>query len=143
METVYGNGDVVSEERIIGDFDRLKVSTGIDVIMKQGDNISLMLEADENLHDVIKTEVIDNTLKIHTVKNIRRAKAKKVYLIYTDLNSIRVSSAGDVRGENTLRTDHLDIDLSSAGDLTLDLEAEELTCDISSSGDAGGREMRS
>jgi hypothetical protein len=135
-ESVWGNGNVVSEDRGIEDFEGLKVSSGIDVLMKQGSEVSLMLEADENLHDVIKTEVVDHTLRIYTSKNIRKAKAMKVYLTYVDLNSIRISSEGDVKGENTLKTDVLDIDLSSAGDLDLDLEAEEVHCDISSSGDA-------
>ena len=135
-ESVYGNGEVVSEERMIEDFSGLKVSSGIDVIMKQGDRVSLLLEADENLHESIKTEVIDNTLKIYTSDKIRKARTMKVYLIYKNLNSIRISSAGDVRGENTLRTEKLSINLSSAGDLQLDLEADEVNCDISSSGDA-------
>ncbi|MFC2115020.1 head GIN domain-containing protein [Bacteroidota bacterium] len=135
-ESVFGNGNVVSEERSIGDFERLKVSSGIDVFIKQGTGVSLMLEADENLLDVIKTEVVDNTLKIYTSKNVRRSRSMKVYLVYEDLNSIRVSSAGDVRGENTLQTDKLNIDLSSAGDLELDLQADEVNCEISSSGDA-------
>ena len=39
-------------------------------------------------------------------------------------------------GENTLKTDRLTLDLSSAGDLTLDVETETIDCDISSSGDA-------
>jgi hypothetical protein len=136
QEGITGNGNVVSKERTIGEFDGLKVSSGIDVVMKQGDEVSLLLEADENLHEVIRTEVTDHTLKIYTSKNIRRAKAKKVYLIYKDLQSIRISSAGDVTGENTLHTDHLRIKLSSAGDLKLDLEADLVECDISSSGDA-------
>jgi hypothetical protein len=82
------------------------------------------------------TEVVDNTLKIYTKKNIRKARSKKVFLVYEDLNTIRISSAGDVAGENTLQTDELDIDLSSAGDLNLDVQAEKIRCDISSSGDA-------
>jgi hypothetical protein len=135
-ETIYGSGNVVSDEREIENFTELKVSSGIDVIIRQGKEISLELEADDNLHEAIITRVVDNTLKIYTDKNIRRARSKKVYLVYTDLNSIRISSAGDVKGENTLEADHLDIDLSSAGDLDLDIEAEKVTCDISSSGDA-------
>jgi hypothetical protein len=135
-ETIWGDGNVVSEDRTIEDFNRLKVSSGIDVMMKQGSEISLTLEADENLHDVIKTEVSENTLRIYTTKNIQRAKSTKVYLVYTDLNAIRISSAGDVKGENTLKTNDLDIGLSSAGDLELDLVADEVHCDISSSGDA-------
>ena len=135
-ESVYGNGDVVSEERSIGNFDELKVSSGIDVFIRQGSDVSLMLEADENLHEVIKTEIVDNTLKIYTSKRIRQAKAKQIYLVYENLNSIRVSSAGDVKGENTLETESLNIDLSSAGDLLLDLRADKVVCDISSAGDA-------
>ena len=135
-ESVWGDGHVVSEDRTIDDFNRLKVSSGIDVLMKQGSEISLTLEADENLHDVIRTEVSDNTLRIYSDKNIRGAKAMKVYLVYKDLNAIRISSAGDVKGENTLKTNSLDIRLSSAGDLELDLEADEVNCKVSSSGDA-------
>ncbi len=135
-ESIYGNGNVISEERAVGEFDGLKVSCGIDVLMKQGDEISLLLEADENLHDVIRTEVRDNVLRIYTDQNVRRAKSMKIYLVYRELNSIRVSSAGDVKGENTMHTGELKIDLSSAGDLELDLVADAVDCDISSSGDA-------
>ncbi len=135
-ETIYGSGNVVTEERDIGDFTGLKVSSGIDVVIRQGKEISLKLEADDNLHEVIITEVDGNTLKIYTRKNIRKARSKKVFLVYEDLNTIRISSAGDVTGENTLHTDTLDIDLSSAGDLNLEVQAEKINCDISSSGDA-------
>ena len=129
-ETIYGSGNVVTDEREIEDFTGLKVTSGIDVIIRQGSDISLELEADDNLHDVIKTEVVDNTLRIYTKKNIRKAKSKKIYLEYRDLNTIRISSAGDVTGENTLHTDILDIDFSSAGDLELDVQAEKISCDI-------------
>ena len=135
-ETIYGSGNVVTEERDIGDFTGLKVSSGIDVVIRQGKEISLKLEADDNLHEVIITEVDGNTLKIYTRKNIRKARSKKVFLVYEDLNTIRISSAGDVTGENTLHTGTLDIDLSSAGDLNLEVQAEKIRCDISSSGDA-------
>ena len=136
QESIYGSGNVVSEERDVEDFTGLSVRTGIDVIMRQGQENSLELEADDNLHEVIITEVVDNTLKIYTRKNIRRARSKTIYLVYKELDNIRISSAGDVTGENTLKTDHLSIDLSSAGDLVLDVEAETVECDISSSGDA-------
>lgn len=135
-ETIYGSGNVVTEERDIGEFTGLKVSSGIDVVIRQGKEISLELEADDNLHEVIITEVDGNTLKIYTRKNIRKSRSKKVFLVYKDLNTIRISSAGDVTGENTLKTGTLNIDLSSAGDLNLEVQAEKIICEISSSGDA-------
>ncbi len=135
-ETIYGSGNVVTEERDIREFTGLKVSSGIDVIIRQGKKISLELEADDNLHEAIITEVEGDILKVYTKKNIRKARSKKVFLVYEDLNTIRISSAGDVTGENTLKTGNLDIDLSSAGDLNLEVLADKITCDISSSGDA-------
>jgi hypothetical protein len=134
-ESIYGNGNVVTEERAVSGFNELRVSSGIDVIIRQGDGESLEIEADDNLLEHIKTEVVGNTLKIYTDKNIRRAKARRAYLEYRELGSIRISSAGDVTGENTLQTGTLSIDISSAGDLELDVQADEIYCDISSSGD--------
>lgn len=135
-ENVTGNGHVIEETRNIRNFDELKVSSGIDVFITQGDDVSLRLEADENLMEHIKTEVIDGKLKIFTDVNIRMAKSKKVYLSYEELESIHVSSAGDVKGKNTLHTKNLELKLSSAGDIRLDVIADEIEVHISSSGNA-------
>jgi hypothetical protein len=136
METISGNGKVVKQNREVSGFSGLKVATGIDAVITQGENESLTVEADENLLDYIKTEVVDGKLKIYSDKNIRSAKSKKVFIEYKKLSSIDISSAGDVEGNNTLVTDELDIEMSSAGDLTLALEANRLEISISSAGDA-------
>ena len=136
VESISGNGKVVKQSREVSSFSGLKVATGIDAVITQGDRESLQIEADENLMDYIKTDVSDGKLKIYTDKNIRNAKAKKVTITYKRLNSIDISSAGDVDGNNTLVTDELDIEMSSAGDLTLSVEADRLEITISSGGDA-------
>ena len=136
IETVAGNGKVVKEERSVADFSGLKVSAGIDVIITQSDKTGITVEADENLMDWIKTEVVNNELKIYTDKNIRSAKEKKVYVNFKKLNEIDISSAGDVNSGNTLVTDELDIEMSSAGNLTLAVEADRVEIDISSAGNA-------
>jgi len=135
-ETVYGNGNIVTEERHVDSFNRLKVSSGIDAIITQGEEESIKVIADENLLEYIKTEIYDNTLKIYTDANIRHAKSKEVHLVYRQLREIDISSAGDVEGTNRMKAVDLDLDLSSAGDLTLDVEAIKINCNISSAGDA-------
>ena len=45
-KTVYGNGKVVSEERTPVQVTGVKVSTGIDVYLTQGDKLNLVVEAD-------------------------------------------------------------------------------------------------
>jgi hypothetical protein len=80
--------------------------------------------------------VRDGILKISSKENIRKSTELKIELSYKNLNEIKISSAGDVKGESTLKTDDMKIHLSSAGDLDLDIEASEIECKITSSGDA-------
>lgn len=135
FESIRGNGQVVTEERTVPDFTGIRVSSGIDVYISQGGDMGLEVEADENLHEVIETTVFNGILKIQSRKNIRSARSKKVYVGVGKLNSIGISSAGDVYGMDLIKTDKLDISVSSAGDLELKVEADEIDVDISSSGD--------
>ncbi len=135
-ETVSGNGKLIKQQREVPEFTGLSVASGIDVIITQSDHIEVKVETDENLQDCIKTEVVNDILKIYTTKTIRHAKEKTVYVDFKKLNAIEISSAGDVSITNTLVTDKLDIDMSSAGDLDLAVEADEIEIDISSAGDA-------
>lgn len=134
--SVTGNGHVAEESRDVRGFNSLKVSNGLDVIISQNDNEHLNIEADENLLDHIKTEVSGNELRIFSDVNIRMAKSKKIYLSYRYLRSVHVSSAGDLKGQNKLKTDNLELRLSSAGDLNLEVDADKIDISVSSSGDA-------
>lgn len=133
--TVYGNKKVVTEERKAEYFAGLRVSTGIDVYLKQGDKESISVEADENIQEYILTEVKDGILHVYTEVNIRDAEKKRVYVIMKEVNSIRTSSAGDVIGETPIKTEKLELSASSAGDIKLEVFAKEINTDISSSGD--------
>ncbi len=132
---VTGSGKVVTKERKASYFNTIKVSSGIDVYLTQGNKESITVEADDNLHEYIRTEIKNNTLKVYSDANIRKAKAKKVHITIKDVEKISVSSAGDVFGENTIKTDELYLSASSAGDIKLSIIVNILSCDISSSGD--------
>ena len=133
-ETVSGNNNVITTEREPGNFSGLKVSTGIDVYLKQGDKTSLKIEADENLHEYIITEVKGDILHIYTIANIRKASEKKVYLTMKEIRSLRATSAGDIIGETPVKTDDIEINVSSAGDIKLELYTGKVNIQISSSG---------
>jgi len=134
-KTVYGNGNVVTKERPAGDFSGIKVSSGIDVYLKQGDNVTVSVEADENLHEYIITEVRDGILHVYTDASVRKAEAKKVRVTMKDINLVSTSSAGDVFGETPVKTDRLKLSASSAGDIKLEVHAKAVSIDLSSSGD--------
>lgn len=135
-DSITGNGNVVTAVHNVSDFTGIKVSSGIDVYLTQGQNTEVILEADENLHEWIVIEVVGSVLHVKSDKNIRMAESKIVRVTCPVINSIDISSAGDLFGENLIQTDNMDIDMSSAGDLRLELEADEVTIDISSAGNA-------
>jgi uncharacterized protein YxeA len=134
-KTVHGDNNVVTKERKTESFSGIKVSTGIDVYLKQGNNESISVEADENLHEYILTEVRDGILHVYTDVNIREAERKRVYVTMKEVNSVRTSSAGDVIGESPIKSDKLDLSASSAGNIKLEVNAKEIEAEISSSGD--------
>jgi hypothetical protein len=133
--TVTGDHNVVSKDREAGSFDALKVSAGIDVYLKQGNKESITVEADENLHEYILTEIRGGILNVYTEANIRSAERKRVYVTMKDIKSVRTSSAGDVIGETAVKSDNLSLSASSAGDIKLEVYSNNIEIDISSSGD--------
>ncbi len=134
---ISGNGHVEEESRDVSGFSGVHASTGIDVFISEGSGFDVKVEADENLLEVILTELNGNMLVIKTDRvNIRSAKSKKVFVTMPKLKELKISSAGDCKGMTPFNCDDLRVSISSAGDLKLDVEANRIDINISSSGDA-------
>ena len=122
---VDGNRHVVTEKRKLNnDFTQVKVSTGIDLYITQGKNVSLTVEADENLQDIIITEVSNGQLRIYADRNIRRAKARKVHLTIDTLDELIATSGSDVYTENTIKATNFIVSVSSGADARITVNAE-------------------
>jgi hypothetical protein len=134
---ISGNGNVVEETREVSGFTGVHLSSGIDVMLSEGDVFEVVVEADENLQEVIETELRGQMLVVGTDRvNIRRAKAKRVHVTLPRPEELKISSAGDCEGKTPFLCDDLGISISSAGDLSLEVEADRIGVNISSSGDA-------
>lgn len=130
-----GNGDVMTKTRNVEDFSGVRGSAGLDVYLEEGSEQKVVVEADSNLHEFIETEVVNGVLKIRTKRNINRAKSKKVYVTYTELNTVEASSGADVIGSDVIRAEELSISSSSGADLEIEVDARELTAKTSSGAD--------
>ncbi len=135
---VVGDGNVTTQTReLTADFDRIKVSRGIDVILIQSNTESLKVEADQNLHSVITTEFDEdkNMLRISANENIKSSSSKKVILSIKDLSSIATTSGSNVHSETGLSTDRLTISSTSGSYVNLDVDTNTLK--INSTSGAG------
>lgn len=133
LNGVRGDGDVVTKKRkISNDFVRIEASRGLDVYITKSKKVSLEVEADQNLHELIQTEVRDGTLFITSSRNIYSASAKKIHLSADNINAIHVNSGAEVYSENTLSTERLELHVSSGAGTMLEVNVEDLSCSSSS-----------
>ncbi|AJR03738.1 head GIN domain-containing protein [Siansivirga zeaxanthinifaciens] len=133
---VRGNGQVKTMDRSLNQpFTSIKSTEGLDVYLTQGESASIQVEADENLHDLIVTEVVDGVLKIHTLKNIGSCKAKKIMISFKDIAEIKATSGSDVFSTNTITVDDLVLTTTSGSDMILDVNTTNLLCKSTSGSD--------
>ena len=126
-----------SEVRQIGAFQGVRASEAIDVYLKKGDKESVKVEATGTELSNVLTEVNGTTLKIHMRDwNYRGKKSVKVYVTYTRLDKISASSASNIFSEGSIKSESMEINVSSAGSVEVTLDAESVTVDASSAGDA-------
>lgn len=134
-ESISGNQKVETKERSVGSFSSISVGGGFDVYITQGSKTSLSVEADENLHDVIKTEIKGNALHISSTQNINRAKAQKIHVTVNKLTAINASGGSDVIVKNELSADNFSINASGGSDIELTLKAKSLNLNLSGGSD--------
>ncbi|MBN2173543.1 MAG: DUF2807 domain-containing protein [Bacteroidales bacterium] len=128
---IKGNGNVVKQDREISSFSALEVGGAFRVFLKQGDREAITVEADENLLDVISTEVRGRTLEIKTTEDIHDSEVLNIYLTFTSLEKMDISGACKLTGEEKMRFGDLEIECSGASDVELKMAAGNLDLDFS------------
>lgn len=126
---------MTSEARSVPSFSAIVVTGSVDVYLSQGEENSVTVEADQNLLAIIQTKVEDDILRIFEQKNIRKADARKVYVTFREINSLIAQGATDVYGRTPIHTESLEVGISGASDVTLEVYTEELICRISGAAD--------
>ena len=131
-----GNGKVTDESRNVSEsFTAVKASEGLDVYITQGNSAGIVVEADENIIDLIRTDIRDGVLRIHTEKPIGRAKSKKVHVTMPEITKLSASSGADLETKGLINADKLVIDSSSGADIIVMVKASEVECNASSGSD--------
>ncbi len=121
--------------RNVGDFTGIKVSDAFSIIVSQSETNSVKVDADEKLQSQIKTEVKEGVLTISAEGNLKSDKPVVIAIGVKSLSSLDASGSTDVNGENQLVCDKVTIESSGAGDVHLDIKANEIKTKISGAGD--------
>ncbi|WP_316842090.1 head GIN domain-containing protein [Pedobacter gandavensis] len=121
-------------------FNEVTVSSGIDLYLTQSHSENIKVTAHEDLLKNVVVEKQGSNL-IVKYKNSQgwgrtfKGQSIKVYVNYKTLNAITASGGSDVYGQNTLRTQKLNIRASGGADLSLDIHADDLVLTTSGGAD--------
>ena len=126
-----GNGIIVSENRKVDEFTQIQFSGAYQVIMKAGDRPHIEVETDENLQEYIEVDQHGKRVIVTTTDRIRSKERIKVYVTFTELNNIEVGGLATIESEDPIITDVLELEISGAGSVDLEVEAEELDLRVS------------
>ncbi len=133
--TVAGNGQIVSQAREVSRFNEVSVSGAGELTVVQGNEESLLIETDENLLPLIKSEVSNGHLWIGPKDvNLRPSRTIRYEVTLKDLNALGLS--GSIRAQlGRIKTENLALHVSGSGTIRLDhLEARKISANISGSG---------
>lgn len=139
--------ELITEQRAVGWFDRIRVqhSTYGELLITQGDEEALSIEAEPEVMQRIETQVVEGELRIRmrgawwekAVEALGRTANRRVVRYRVTVRELRsVSLAATVRATaGTIESDRLALDLSGTGVIEISsLAAQSLRVNLSGAG---------
>ena len=130
---IEGSGNVITEKRKITDsFTKIKASTGVEVILEQGNTTEIEVEIDDNLIEYVITKVENGTLIAKIDGNITTSEVIIIRIKTAEIDGLKASSGASIRSKNTLRGTNITFETSSGSVINADLEYEKVVSEASS-----------
>lgn len=134
-DCVTGSGNVVRKELTAVDHRGIRLEGSLDVHVTQGAALSMAVEGQSNLIELVSTSFQDGILTIATTQCYRTDKPFAVHITVPSLNSLEVQGSGDITCSGTFATDDLSVRVTGSGDAEVTCSASRVDLSIQGSGD--------
>lgn len=109
-EKIKGTKIVTVAQKEIGNFESIEIEDNLEIFLAKGGTQGLEIEADENLHEVIMTELNGTTLRLYTAKEVTGSKKLSIRVTYTEnLKSITAKNEVVLNSLTDLQLDTITI----------------------------------
>lgn len=133
---IKGEGPIIRKELKLEPFTGIELAMSGNVYLREGNRQSVAVESHKNIIEVVHTEVLNNTWKIHFSKSVRGYQKMNIYITLPSLHKLAVSGSGNIRGETPFNwKGTVKLAVSGSGDMQLELHSTEVDAAISGSGD--------
>lgn len=129
--TISGNGKQASKTRQLEKFDKVNINGRFTVLLSQGENSQLKINADENLIPLVESTVDNGELVIKFKDKISRKDKVKLFITADAYNQINMRAGAEFRTTSELKGDLLNLEVSAGSHGTLKANYNELKCDVS------------
>lgn len=131
----WGSGNMINQTKEVNGVNQVALNGIGTIVLQQGDQESLTIEAEDNILPHIQSKVDGNRLSISYDTNTPTpTKDVKFYLTVKDMTSISISGAGKIQSIG-FSTKNMGISMDGAGDGNLaGLTLEKLSVNISGAG---------
>jgi len=137
---VNGDGNFVTKERSVGDYNQVAVAGSFDVALIEGQIGEITLEGESNLLEYVVTEVKNGKLLIK-VKNGVNLKPSgwrngiQINVPVEFLEGVSLSGSGEILGKTVIKSNNFSANISGSGEVSLTVEAQSVEAFLSGSGD--------
>ena len=144
-EKVVGEGPLVTQTRIVGNFTGVSSEMSGTVNFAIAPEYKVEITAQQNILDVLNTNVVNGVLHIDFKNNVRVREHEDLLINITApyADYFRLSGSGNMNVQGDITANNLKVTLSGSGDITVQNAAiaDKIDADISGSGNisiAGG-----
>lgn len=139
-DSIKPSKNLITRNYKVKDFSKIEAGTVGDIYYTQSadSNISVQIYGPDNIVELIKVSVKDQTLLLEMEKTnkIRNSSKLKIMISSPELDLIAFKGVGDVHIKNGLNTGKLEIDSKGVGDINIQsLTCEDLHIDSKGVGD--------
>jgi len=130
--TLVSAQELKKEVRQLQEFDRIRVSKGINVTLVEGEKpqAEIHIENAETSDVLIEQKGRDLTIKMRTL--IRKGVAVNVYVTYQNLREISTGLGGSVDSDDLIEADQLVLEAGMDGSIDLEIDVKKLVVNASS-----------
>ena len=133
---VRGNGNVTTETRNVGSFDKVSLGGSFDVYLVEGNEGKLTIEGEENVLKYVETEVKNGKLHLGFKDNTNISMTKKLTITvpFENLESVSLGGSGNIIAKKRIKADEVSFALGGSGSIVANVDANTVKTSIGGSG---------
>jgi hypothetical protein len=138
---IRGSGTIIEKEVPISMVRSVSLSASGDVRIIIGDEEKLLISGDDNIIELLDTEVRDGHLELGRMRQrgtyIQSSKTIEFTVYVRQIEALNLAGSGEINVENTVNAERFELTLSGSGNIIVQaIEAEHIEATITGSGDA-------